>query len=91
MNQGQTITLHVGDSFLLNLGTDQYNWTVSVDNESVLHMKMGMMMIKGAQGIYDAITPDIATLTASGDPICRQSTPACVMPSISFTVQVVVK
>ena len=32
MNQGQTITLHVGDSFLLNLVTDQYNWTVSVDN-----------------------------------------------------------
>jgi len=88
---GRTINLHTGDSFLLNLGTDQYEWTVSVDNESVLHMKMGVMVIKGAQGIYDALTPGIATLTATGDPLCRQSTPPCAMPSILFTVYVVVK
>jgi len=90
-NQGQIINLQMGDSFLLNLGDDQYTWSVSVDNDSVLHLKMGVMVIKGAQGIYDALASGTATLTAQGDPLCRQSTPACAMPSILFTLTVVVK
>jgi len=90
-NQGQTINLHMGDSFLLNLGDDQYTWVVNVDNQDVLRMKMGVMVIKGAQGIYDALAPGSAILTATGDPLCRQSTPACAMPSILFTVYINVR
>jgi len=90
-NQGQTINLHVGDSFLLNLGDDQYTWSASVDNDSIIHLKMGVMVIKGAQGIYDALAPGTATLTATGDPLCRQSAPPCAMPSQLFTVTIFVK
>ncbi|MEP7136447.1 MAG: hypothetical protein ABI904_16075 [Chloroflexota bacterium] len=90
-DRGKTFHLKVGDSFLLNLGTDVYNWTVTVDNESVLHLKMGVMVIKGAQGIYDALTPGTATLSAAGDPICLQSNPPCASPSILFTVTILVK
>jgi len=90
-DKGKTFDLKVGDSFLLNLGTDVYDWTVTVDNENVLHMKMGVMVIKGAQGIYDALAPGTAVLSATGDPHCRQSKPACGQPSILFSVTIVVK
>jgi len=90
-DKGKTFKLKVGDAFLLNLGTDMYNWTVTIDNESVLHLKMGVMVIKGAQGIYDALAPGAVTLSASGDPICLQSNPPCASPSILFTVTIIVK
>jgi len=90
-DNGKTFTMHVGDSVLLNLGTDAYDWTVAVENETVVHMKMGVMVIKGAQGIYDALTPGTATLSASGNPLCLQSRPACALPSILFTVTIVVE
>jgi len=90
-DNGKSFNMNVGDSVLLNLGTDAYEWQVSIDNQDVLRMKMGVMVIKGAQGIYDAMTPGTATLFASGDPLCRQSRPACAMPSIGFSVTIVVK
>jgi hypothetical protein len=64
---------------------------VTVDNENVLRREMGVLVIKGAQGIYQALAPGTATLTASGDPLCLKSRPACAMPSILFTVTVVVE
>lgn len=90
-DNGKTFNLKVGDSFLLNLGIDTYDWTVTVDNENTMHMKMGVMVIKGAQGIYDALAPGTAVLSATGDPHCRQSKPACGAPSILFTITVIVK
>jgi hypothetical protein len=90
-DNGKAFNMKVGDSFLLNLGTDAYDWTVTIDNESVLHLKMGVMVIRGAQGIYDALAPGTAILSASGDPLCLKSRPACGMPSILFTVTVIVR
>jgi len=90
-DNGKSFNMNVGDSVLLNLGTDDYDWQVTIDNQDVLRMKMGVMVIKGAQGIYDAMTPGTAILSASGDPLCRQSRPACAMPSIGFSVTIVVK
>lgn len=90
-DKGKTFKLKAGDSFLLNLGTDKYNWTVTVDNESVLHLKMGVMVIKGAQGIYDALAPGTVTLSATGDPLCLKSKPACAMPSILFTITIIMQ
>lgn len=90
-DKDKTYNLKVGDSFLLNLGGDVYDWAVTVDNESVLRMKMGVMVIKGAQGIYDALAPGTTTLSATGDPHCRQSNPPCGAPSILFTITVVVE
>jgi len=90
-DKDKTFNLKVGDSFLLNLGMDVYDWTVSTDNENVLRMRMGVMVIKGAQGIYEALAPGTAILTATGDPHCRQSKPACGIPSIIFTVTIIAK
>jgi len=45
----------------------------------------------GAQGIYLAHKPGTVTMTATGDPACRQSKPACMMPSIIFTLHIEVQ
>jgi len=88
---GLTFSMQVGESFLLNLGTDVYDWTVEVDHQDVLQRKVGVTVIRGAQGIYIAQAPGTATLTANGDPLCLQSKPPCKMPSISFSITLIVK
>lgn len=88
---GKTFTMHVGESFLLNLGTDVYDWTVEVDHQDVLQRDMGVTVIQGAQGIYVAQAPGTVTLTANGDPLCLQSKPPCKMPSISFSIILIVE
>ena len=86
-NNNQLITLHVGDTFLLKLG-EIYDWNVNIDDMSVISRVKNVMVIRGAQGLYTAGQPGKATLTAQGDPTCRQSKPACMMPSIIFTLHV---
>lgn len=88
---GKIFTMRVGESFLLNLGTDVYDWTVEVDHQDVLQRDMGVTVIQGAQGIYVAQAPGTVTLTANGDPLCLQSKPPCKMPSISFSIILIVE
>jgi hypothetical protein len=89
-NEGQTIALHPGDRFLLSLG-EEYDWTVTVADESVVSRVIGITVIRGAQGVYEAKQAGTTTLTAVGDPPCRKSSPPCMAPSkqfqVTFTVQ----
>jgi hypothetical protein len=90
-DKGKTFTLHPGDSFLLNLGMDTFDWTVDIDNQNVLSLVKGVMVIRGAQGIYKANNAGQAVLTAVGNPLCRNSVPACEAPSILFRITVIVQ
>jgi hypothetical protein len=90
-DNGKTFIFHPGESFLLNLGMDVFNWTVEVDNQNVLSRLINVMVIRGAQGIYEANNPGQAVLTAVGDPFCRSSVPACGAPSMLFKITVIVK
>ena len=89
-DHGQTIVLHTGDRFLLKLG-EEYDWNVTIDNESVLARVVGITVVRGAQGVYEAKQAGTATLTADGDPPCRKAKPPCGAPSrhfeVTFTVQ----
>ena len=89
-DNGQTITLRVGDSFLLQLGED-YNWTPTVDDQTIVSRAKNIAVIRGAQGVYDALKAGETTLTAIGDPACLQATPPCKRPSLMFTIQIVVQ
>ena len=89
-DNGQTIELHVGERFLLNLGPG-YIWTVNVADTSVVSRVVNVLVIRGAQGIYEASQPGTTTLTATGDPPCRQTTPPCGMPSRIFRIQITVR
>lgn len=89
-DNGATLILTPGDRFLLELG-DQYNWTVTVADPSVVSRVVNITVVKGAQGVYQALKAGNTMLTATGDPLCRQSTPPCELPSILFTLQIVVQ
>lgn len=80
----------MGQSFLLNLG-DQYDWNINVADQTIVSRVKNIAVIRGAQGVYDAVKAGTTTLTAMGDPMCRQSKPACAMPSIFFEVTLVVE
>lgn len=88
-DQGKTITLHVGDSFLLDLG-DTYDWNIQIADQSIISRVPNIMVIKGAQGIYDAHAVGTTTLSATGNPFCYSSKPPCLMPSILFEINIVV-
>jgi hypothetical protein len=90
VNDRQTIVLNVGQQVLLNLG-EGYDWTVYIADQSVLSRAIGVMPIRGAQGVYVARQPGETLLTAAGNPTCRGQTPPCEMPSRAFQVNVVVK
>jgi plastocyanin len=85
----QEIHLKNGQSFLLKLGNN-YNWNVNISNQTVVSRVINMMVINGAQGIYEAHNPGTTTLTAQGDPLCLSSTPRCAIPSILFRVDIIV-
>jgi hypothetical protein len=89
-DDGQTITLRVGDSFLLELGED-YNWTPTVEDQTIVSRAKNIAVIRGAQGVYDGLQAGKTALTAVGDPVCRQANPPCEQPSRLFKVQIVVQ
>ncbi len=90
-DNGRVVSMRPGDTFLLDLGMDTYDWSVEIDNQAVLSRVPGVLVIRGAQGIYEAHTTGQATLTATGDPLCRQSAPPCAMPSMIFKITVNVR
>lgn len=89
-DDGQTIELQLGERFLLDLGSD-FDWTVSVADQDIVSRVIGILVIRGAQGLYQARQPGHTTLTAIGDPPCRKAQPACGMPSRLFQIDIVVR
>jgi hypothetical protein len=89
-DDGGTITLQAGERFLLKLG-EEYDWTVTIADQTILSRVKNVMVVRGAQGLYEANKPGSTTLTASGDPVCRQSQPPCAMPSRLFEIKVTVR
>jgi len=88
-DDGQTITLQVGQRFLLNLGLE-YDWAVTVDDQSIVSRVINVLTIRGSQGLYEAHQAGHTGLTATGDPVCRQAQPPCGVPLRLFHLQIVV-
>ncbi len=88
-DNGKTITLQVNETFLLQLG-EGYDWNITVDDQAVLSRKVNVLVIRGAQGIYEAHKPGRTTLSAIGDPPCRRAKPPCAAPSRLFRLYIVV-
>ena len=85
----QEIYLKNGERFLLKLGNN-YNWNIDITDQTVVSRVVNIMVINGAQGIYEAHNTGTITLTAQGDPFCLNSIPRCAMPSILFRVNITV-
>lgn len=88
-DDGSTLDLAVGDRFLLNLGAE-FDWSVSIGDQAVLRRVPNITVVKGAQGVFEAVAPGRTALSATGDPPCRKVTPPCGAPSRLFRVDVVV-
>jgi hypothetical protein len=86
---GGTILLKPGDRFLLRLG-QEYDWTVNVADPSIVSRVVDVTVVQGAQGLYEAHKAGTASLSATGDPVCRQAQPPCAAPSRSFKIDIVV-
>jgi hypothetical protein len=89
-DKGKTLSFAPGESFLLKLG-ERYTWDISISDQNVISRVKNMAVINGAQGIYEALKTGTVTLSAIGDPLCRQSKHPCGMPSILFEITIVVK
>jgi hypothetical protein len=85
-DNGKTLNMRVGESFLLDFG-EIYTWEFSLSDQNGLKQTPDA----GATSLYQALQPGTVTLSGVGDPLCRQSQPACGMPSILFTLTVVIK
>jgi len=68
-DNGTTLHLAVGQQFLLDLGS-AVDWTVTVADQRVVGRVIGVFVIRGAQGIYEARTAGTTLLSAVGSPPC---------------------
>ena len=85
----QEVALSKGQRFLLNLGSS-YDWSLDIKNNSIISRVPNIMVIQGAQGLFEAHDVGKTTLTATGDPLCLKYIPRCGMPSILFKLDIVV-
>jgi hypothetical protein len=88
-DQGKTVRLTVGDRFLLKLG-EVFSWEVTVSDPSVVDRVTHVTVVRGAQGVYQALKAGTVTLTASGTSLCQSSAPPCGTPGMEFSVTLVV-
>jgi photosystem II stability/assembly factor-like uncharacterized protein len=89
-DDGGTIELSVGQRFLLDLSAG-YDWTITVADPAIVSQVTDVLAIQGSQGLYEARSVGRTTVSAAGDPVCREAQPPCAAPSRAFSVQIVVK
>jgi hypothetical protein len=81
-DNGKTFVMKIGDKLKINLDYS-YIWSLtSISNPAV---------IAGAGDGYFAFTSGSATLSITGNPECLNLTPPCGMPSILYTITVIVQ
>lgn len=72
-DNGQTIQLHVGERFLLKLDSNDTkyysDWTVTIADPTIVSLVPGVLVIQGAQGLYEARQEGQTMLTAMAQPI----------------------
>lgn len=84
-DSGRTLTLHVGQTFLLALG--DLRWTVDVADPAILARVPNVLVVRGAQGLYRGLRPGETTLSATGRPNCPSGRP-CPMFIATFHLAV---
>ncbi len=89
-DDGTTLRLGIGMTFLLRLGSD-FDWTVRVADPTIVAREVNVLVVRGAQGIYRALKPGTTALTAQGDPPCRKAQPPCGAPSRLFHITIAVQ
>ena len=85
-DNGATVSATVGETVLLKLDSG-FSWNVSLDNPAMM-FRPPVALAAGVQGDWEIIGPGQVTISATGDPACRQATPACAAPSQTWSATV---
>lgn len=80
-DDGKTIVLRVGDRFLLHLA-EEFNWIVAVSDASIVKRVAGGLVIRGAQGIYEAERAGEIDVTATGVLNCAPYQPCPALATV---------
>jgi hypothetical protein len=84
VDNDKVISLKKDERFLLKLGED-YNWDVEINNQTIVSKVINIMVVKGAQGVYESHNLGNAVMTTTGNPICLATSTPCLQPSILLT------
>lgn len=87
VDNGATLRLVVGQEFLLDLGSS-LDWAATVADLDVVSRVIGVLVVQGAQGIYEARAPGTTVLSAIGSPNC--SSGICPLYRVAFKVTITV-
>lgn len=87
---GSRLILRPGQIFILAL-EDGYNWQVEFSNPQIVEPAPTADVIQDHQLVFEAKQQGSTELTASGDPACLTETPACMKPSLLYSLIILVK
>jgi hypothetical protein len=88
---GKTITLEVGQRFLLFLKSPQHTWSVTQFDSGVIRKVADAELIEGAQGVFEAVGRGQTQLVAVGELPCHRSDPPCMALTLGFELKIVVE
>jgi hypothetical protein len=86
-DNGATLRLVVGQEFLLDLGSS-LDWAATVADQDVVSRVIDVLVVQGAQGVYEARAPGTTVLSAIGSPHC--SSGICPLFRVAFKVTITV-
>jgi hypothetical protein len=86
-DNGTMLRLAVGQEFLFDLGSS-LDWAATVADQDIVSRVIGVLVVQGAQGIYEARAPGTTVLSAIGSPIC--SSGICPLYRVAFKVTITV-
>lgn len=85
------VVMTVGDTVALKLGEAPPEWEVTVTDEAVLSRVIGITVVRGAQGVWEAKAPGTATVRAVGWFPCQRHVPQCKIASPVWEATVLVQ
>jgi len=87
----KTLTLRVGERFLLFLKSPTHTWTVIQFDSAVIRKAADAQLIQGAQGVFEAVGPGQTELVAKGELPCHSADPPCFALTLGFQLKIVVE
>lgn len=87
----KTLTLQVGQRFLVFLKSPSHTWTVLQFDPAVIRKVADAQLIEGAQGVFEAVGRGQTELVAKGELPCHSADPPCLAVTLGFILKIVVE